>query len=245
VSRASLSRIAGLDETATSPGTGRLPRRDEFVELGVFLLLIVPSMALSFFAVRQGELPFPVVAVATISRDLGLVALVFFFLSRNGEPLTAVGWTGRGILREIALGVGLFVPLLVGTQVLESVLRTAGLSAPQTPAPELVPVPDVGQLLLAVVLVVVVAVSEEIIFRGYLLLRFSHLLRARWGAVVLSAVIFSIGHGYEGGVGVVTVGVVGLVLALVYRWRQSLVAPMVMHFLLDFLPIVLVPLLNR
>ncbi len=41
------------------------------------------------------------------------------------------------------------------------------------------------------------------------------------------------------------VGVVGLVLALVYLRRQSLVAPMVMHFLLDFLPIVLVPLLNR
>jgi uncharacterized protein len=87
-------------------------------------------------------------------------------------------------------------------------------------------------------------VSEEIIFRGYLLLRFSHLLRGLGGAAVLSAAIFSIGHGYEGAAGVVTVGVTGLMFALVYLWRRSLVAPIVMHFLLDFLAIVLVPLLK-
>jgi membrane protease YdiL (CAAX protease family) len=244
VSRASVSRTVGLDETGILPGMGRLPRREEFLELGVFLLLIVPTMALSFLAVRGGQLPFPVVATATISRDLGLVALVFFFLFRNGESRTAVGWTGRGVVREIALGLVLFVPLLVGAQVLESTLRSAGLSAPSSPAPELVPVPDMGEMLLAIVLVTVVAVSEEIIFRGYILLRLSHLFGRR-GAVVLSAIVFSIGHGYEGSAGVVTVGVVGLVLALVYLRRRSLVAPMVMHFLLDFLPIVLVPLLNR
>lgn len=244
MSDAPSSKVAGFDETPISQRRARPSRRDEVVELGVFLLLIVPSMALSFFAVRQGQLPFPVVAVATISRDLGLVALVFFFLFRNGEPRAAVGWTGRGVVREIALGLGLFLPLLVGAQALESILRSAGLSAPTSPAPELVPVPDIGELLLAIVLVAVVAVSEEIIFRGYLLLRFSHLLRGRRGAVVLSAIVFSIGHGYEGPAGVVTVGVVGLVLGLVYLRRQSLVAPIVMHFLLDFLPIVLIPLLN-
>jgi membrane protease YdiL (CAAX protease family) len=35
-----------------------------------------------------------------------------------------------------------------------------------------------------------------------------------------------------------------LMLALVYLWRRSLVTPIVMHFLLDFLAIVLVPLLK-
>jgi membrane protease YdiL (CAAX protease family) len=61
-------------------------------------------------------------------------------------------------------------------------------------------------------------------------------------AVVLSAAIFSLGHGYEGSAGVVTVGVMGLVFALVYLWRKSLVAPMVMHFLQDFIGIILLPL---
>lgn len=62
-------------------------------------------------------------------------------------------------------------------------------------------------------------------------------------SIVLSAVIFSLGHGYEGTAGVIKVGMMGLISALVYVWRGSLVAPMVMHFLQDFLSIVLLPLL--
>jgi membrane protease YdiL (CAAX protease family) len=244
VSTAPLLRTTEIDETAVPPTTDLPFRRGELTELGVFLLLIVPSMALSFFAVAQGQLPFPLVAFATISRDLGLVALIFFFLSRNGERPAALGWTARHAGREIALGIGLFVPLFIGAQALEGFLRSAGLSGPTSPAPNLVPAPDPIDLLLAIMLVAVVAVSEEIIFRGYLLLRFSHLLRGLGGAALLSAGIFSIGHGYEGAAGVVTVGATGLVLAFVYLWRRSLVAPIVMHFLLDFLAIVLVPLLK-
>jgi membrane protease YdiL (CAAX protease family) len=60
---------------------------------------------------------------------------------------------------------------------------------------------------------------------------------------LFSAVIFSLGHGYEGTAGVVTVGVMGLAFALAYLWRKSLVMPITMHFLQDFLSIVLLPLL--
>ena len=43
----------------------------------------------------------------------------------------------------------------------------------------------------------------------------------------------------------VTVGVMGAIFALIYMWRQSLVAPIVMHFLQDFIGIVLLPLLGK
>jgi len=65
-----------------------------------------------------------------------------------------------------------------------------------------------------------------------------------FNAALLSSVIFSLGHGYEGTSGVVTVGFIGLVFALVYQWRGSLVAPMIMHFMQDFSGIVLPPLLG-
>ncbi len=61
---------------------------------------------------------------------------------------------------------------------------------------------------------------------------------------MLSSAIFAIGHGYEGSAGLVTVGVMGAIFALVYLWRGSLIAPMVMRFLQDFLGIVLLPLLG-
>ncbi len=85
---------------------------------------------------------------------------------------------------------------------------------------------------------------EETIFRGYLILRFREVTSNTAAAVLLSSVLFSLGHGYEGSAGVITVGVMGLVFALVYLWRRSLVAPMMMHFLQDFIGIVLVPLLG-
>lgn len=223
----------------------RFTRRRELAETGVFLLLILPSMAFSFFAVRQGNLSFPLVAAITMLRDVGLVALILLFLSHDRQSVTAIGWVPRHLVREVVLGVALFFPLLLGVQGLEALLRSVGLSGPAEPPPQLTPTLTLGNILLAVLLVAVVAVSEETIFRGYLILRFSRLLGSRFGAVLLSAVIFAIGHGYEGTAGVITVLLTGVVLAVVYVWRQSLVAPIVLHFLVNLNALVLVPALLR
>ena len=66
-------------------------RKEQFLELSAFLFLIVPSMALSFFAIKQGSLSFSLSAVATIFRDLSLVSLILFFLWRNRESLRTIG----------------------------------------------------------------------------------------------------------------------------------------------------------
>lgn len=55
---------------------------------------------------------------------------------------------------------------------------------------------------------------------------------------------FSPCHGYEGSAGVVTGGLTGAVFALIYLWRGTLVASCVMHFLQDFIGIVMLPLLR-
>lgn len=219
-------------------------RRERLVELAVFLFLIMPSMALSFFAVKQGSLGFVLVAWATILRDLSLVSLIVFFLWHNGEPVTAIGWSSAGMWNEVVLGVALFLPVFFGAAWLNGVLHALGFSSPATPLPSLIPAHDLTQLLLAVVLVVIVALAEESIFRGYLILRFENLGASPAMAVILSAVVFSIGHGYEGSAGVITVGAMGAAFAAVYLWRRSLVAPIVMHFLQDLLSIVLLPLLG-
>ena len=213
-------------------------------EISVFLFLIVPSMALSFFAVKKGVLSFTLMAWATISRDLALVSLIFYFLWRNSEPNRHLGWTFKNGWRDIGIGIGLFVPFFYVTSLLEKGLHSAGFSVPSTPLPSYLSARDIPQILLAVLLVAVVAVAEEIIFRGYLILRFRTLSTSSVAAVVLSAFIFSLGHGYEGSAGVVTVGVIGLIFGFIYLWRQSLISTIVMHFLLDFIGIVFAPLLQ-
>jgi membrane protease YdiL (CAAX protease family) len=226
------------------PERDQAARKEQAVEVAVFLFLIVPSMVLSLFVVRRGNLSFVLTAVATIFRDLGLVSLILFFLWRNVENVERIGWSFRRTGRQAALGAALFIPFVFGAALLERGLLRLGLSRPATPTPSFLAASGGAEFLLAAVLVAVVAVTEETIFRGYLLLRFQMLLRSPALAVLLSSVIFSLGHGYEGSAGLVTVGVMGAVFAVIYLWRRSLVAPIVMHFLQDFLSIVLLPWLG-
>ena len=219
-------------------------RKTQLFEISVFLFLIVPSMALSFFAVKKGVLSFTLMAWATILRDLALVSLIFYFLWRNGEPKRNLGWTSKNVWRDIGIGISLFIPFFFATGLLEKSLHSVGFSVPSTPLPSYLSARDIPQILLAAFLVAVVAVAEETIFRGYLILRFKNLGASSVAAVVLSAFIFSLGHGYEGSAGVVTVGVIGLFFGAIYLWRRSLVTTMVMHFLLDFIGIVFTPLLQ-
>ncbi|MCL5958197.1 MAG: CPBP family intramembrane metalloprotease [Chloroflexi bacterium] len=232
------------DLKAGTDASARPTRKEQLIEVAVFLFLVLPSITLSLFVIKQGGLTFVVVAFSTILRDLALVCLILFFLWRNGEPLDRIGWTFRNSWREAALGIALFVPLFFVAALLENAFRAAGLSAPSTPLPSFLAARGYAEIVLAFLLVVVVAVAEETIFRGYLILRFKGVARSTSAAILLSAVIFSLGHGYEGSAGLATVGVVGIVLALVYVWRKSLVAPVVMHFLQDFISIVLLALLG-
>jgi membrane protease YdiL (CAAX protease family) len=221
-----------------------LDRKVQLVEVCVFLLLIVPSLVLSLFVIRRGNVGFVVTVLAVIFRDLALVGLLLFFLWRNGESVRRVGWTIRNWWREAALGAALFIPFFFVTAWLDQMLLKVGLPGPSKPLPSFLEAQANYQFVLATVLVVVVALAEETIFRGYLLLRLSVVTRSVGIAVLLSSVIFSLGHGYEGSVGLVTVGVMGVFLALVYVWRGSLVAPIVMHLFQDLLGIVLLPWLS-
>ena len=63
--------------------------------------------------------------------------------------------------------------------------------------------------------------------------------------VLLSSLVFSLGHGYEGMAGTISVFVLGVAFALIYLWRSSLVAPVVIHFLVDFTSLVLPALLQE
>ncbi|MEN6335433.1 MAG: type II CAAX endopeptidase family protein [Phycisphaerales bacterium] len=215
-------------------------RKEASFEVSVFLFLIVPSMILSFFLTRQGKTSFPFIAVSTILRDLALVCLIAFFTWRNGEPLSVLGWRGRRLVRNIVLGFVLYFPLVYVIGLLEQLLTAAGLSQPSVPGPSFFDIQGRWEVALAVVLVVVVAISEETIFRGYLILRLRTVTSSTAAAVVLSSVIFALGHGYEGSLGVVTIGVMGLIFSLAYLWTGSLVVPIVLHFLQDFIGIVVI-----
>ena len=218
-------------------------RKTQLFEVAVFLFLVVPSLVLSLFVTTAGNVSFQLTAVMVIVRDLALVSLVLYFIWRNGEGVSRIGWSFRRLPVEILLGVLLFLPMPFAIDWIERFFTDVGLSSPPASASSLLHPVGGTELGLAAALVLVVAIAEETIFRGYLMLRFTGIGLGKTLAVLLSASIFAVGHGYEGSSGVATVAVMGVVFALVYLWRRSLMAPMVMHFLQDFVAIVLLPLL--
>ncbi|MCE5328461.1 MAG: CPBP family intramembrane metalloprotease [Planctomycetaceae bacterium] len=247
---ATLFKVFGFtvkaDEDLSPHGTRRC-RMERLLEVSVFVFLILPSLLLSFVSVGvagPGGMSFALGGTAIIFRDMALVSLVLFFIWRNREPIRRIGWSFRCCWRDVGLGMMLFIPTFFAAGWVEQAAKFVGLSpGPKSLPADLTPHGGV-ELALASVMVVVVALAEETIFRGYLILRFAEITGSGVAAVLLSSFIFALGHGYEGSAGVVTVGFMGLVFAMVFLWRKSLLAPIVMHFMQDFLAIVAIPLMG-
>ncbi len=89
---------------------------------------------------------------------------------------------------------------------------------------------------------VTAGVCEEWLYRGF----FLAVVAALAGGlptgvmVVLAGVAFGLAHAYQGGVGVVTTGVLGGIMAAVYLQTGSLLLPVLLHALID-LRFLLVP----
>ncbi len=223
--------------------TSSPPVKVQAIEVIIFLLLILPSMIMSTSLAKPVNLSFSVVAWATILSDIPVLALVLYFLWRNSEAFRSIGLTLRNGWKEAFIGAAIFIPLLFAMGVVEKVLREAGLSVPKSAPSFLVPAGG-GEIALALLFLIVVAVSEEVIFRGYLIRRFAAISKNPAAALVLSSFIFALGHGYQRTGGIVGVGILGLVFGAVYLWRKSLIAPIVMHFIQNFIGIIIVPLIR-
>ena len=219
-------------------------RKVQSVEVLVFLGLILPSLVQSALSGGLGDLKFDVVVPLTILTDFGLLGLILYFLWRNGEPVRCIGWTFGRLKHDLAWGLMMFFPMAFVVNALARALHGIGASLPHRPPSSLV-IHGNSDLSLALILVVVVAVVEETIFRGYLLLRLTALTNNTLAAVLLSSIVFALGHGYEGLAGMAGVFVLGFLFAVVYLWRRSLVAPIVAHFLTDFVALALPGLVGK
>jgi uncharacterized protein len=203
------TRLVSADafETAPISSLGRPPsRKMQTVEVCVFLLMIVPSIVLSFFTVGQWKQEFVVTAISVVLRDFALCSLVLYLVWQHDEPFRSIGWTGRFWPLQVAIGITLFPAVLIGALIVAWLFVSLGLSSPHTTMRSALSIQSWSQVPLAVLLVAVVAVAEETIFRGYLLLRFRAVTGNLGIAIVLSTSIFTAGHSYEG----------------VPEWRRSL-----------------------
>src|SRR5918994_4776440 len=176
----------------------------QLIEVAVFLSLILPSLVLSFLTAKQTDLRFLEVAIGSILNNLALLSLVLYFMWRNREPVERIGWNFDHLPHEVAWGLILFVPAVFGGNLLKDLLQQAGFSAPSR-MPSFLVMSGPFMVIVGFIIVTVVAVVEETIFRGYLMLRLTAVTGRTSAAVLLSSLVFSLGHGYEGMAGALSI----------------------------------------
>lgn len=79
-------------------------------------------------------------------------------------------------------------------------------------------------------------ISEEITYRGFLLLTLVVVMPAQTPTLVvvlLAAAMFGAAHWYQGRLGILTTGLIGMAFAFVYLASGSLLVPMILHILID------------
>lgn len=174
-------------------------------------------------------------------RELAILALTAILLwivtSREKRPLASIGLSfdrpGRALLRGFALAIGLFL-LLIGILAAYSSLGIRyGEGAKIAPS-----------LWVVLLTVLRAGISEEIFYRGFAIERLTELGGSRGAAAVISLILFAGFHYRQGPAGICIAFAVGAAITAFYLWKRDLLAAIIAHFLVDFVPNVLLPMLG-
>ena len=195
-----------------------------------FIALLVPLMIgqywlqtlLRYIGVPRGGWQLGLVTLATFACTWACTRL-------RREPLTSVGFRlDRRWLREVGLGTALGIG-----QMLAAVSMIAALGGVRM---ELNPEWSRWALVSGSLLFVVVAIQEEVLFRGFLFQRLRDGLGA-WPALLVLAALFTLAHEDNPGmepatqlVATLDLALGGIVLGLAYLRTRSLALPIGIHF---------------
>jgi membrane protease YdiL (CAAX protease family) len=189
------------------------------------------------FSNRLVEIYYPTIIIQLLTLLMILVAVK---LERVGlHDLGLSGWTRWTIPQAIGF--------LIGANAILYLLQFIVIGAAPDSMPGLAELlPQTGtERLVWLLLSLVVAVSEEVVFRGYLLTRIARLSRGwLWPAAIISSAAFASGHLYQGLGGFVLVFIYGLMFVGLFAWTKSLYPAIIAHFIQDAL-VVLAPDLAR
>lgn len=176
------------------------------------------------------------VAFREAAASVLLLSLLWIVAYGERLPLRSIGLR-HNVGRSLAWGLLLFIFLGLATAAALGLLHLLGLSYGHERA-------FVPPLWLMALVVLRAGVVEEVFYRGYAIERIAMLTRSRLAAGALSLTAFALSHVHQGISGIVVALVLGTILTGFYLWRRNLVANIVGHFLINFVPNILLPMLG-
>jgi uncharacterized protein len=166
---------------------------------------------------------------------LGL--LIWIVTRKERLPLASIGWRTDALWRSLLWGVLGFVLcwLAFGLSLLVDALLHLHVVSPTSELP----------LWVLTLTVLRAGIVEEACYRGYAMERIKSLTGSTALAWAIPLGIFTAFHFYIGWAGMLNALFMGAVLSGLYWWRRDLIANMISHALVDFLPLVLFQWLAR
>ncbi len=167
--------------------------------------------------------------------EWALVALTAAIAYRHGLRLADLGQTigsARLSLAVLALGLlGLLALTGFNTHQIRHASRDE-LAATVQRARKFVPVGST-QIVGFAFVALTAGICEEILYRGWLVNFLGALCGSIWIGMVAAAILFGIGHAYQGRQGVIATGVLGLVFGAMFVLVRSLAPGQVIHAAID------------
>lgn len=193
-------------EAASGPESGELPS----LSTGALLANVAVTQALFGGILAAGALYFSV-------------------------PASALGIGGETPLL-LAVGVVLGVALWLGNEAAAALADAAGATYDENLRELLAPASAVGWVALFALVLPVVALVEEFVFRAAVVgVPVAGFGVPAWPLVLVSAGVFALGHGAQGRLGIAVTGGLGLALAVAYVLTGSLLVVVVAHYLVNAL----------
>ena len=155
-------------------------------------------------------------------------------------PAEAFGLVASDLAGSVLLaGVAAGVVLYLGNEAAAGLGERFGVTAPERLRKAMAPSDRRGWALLLLVVLPVIAVFEEALFRGALIGAFAVGLGVDpWLLAVVSSVAFGFGHGAQGRLGIAVTGALGFVLAAIFVVTGSLLLVIVAHYVVNALEFV-------
>jgi uncharacterized protein len=202
------------------------------------IVLLLALLGLSLAGARSQNLPFAGVYgrapgyLLVMIVEWVIVVFIWYGVSLRGvrlHDLIGGAWPRPlTILRDLGIAI---VFLIIASLILNAIghlLKAAPNAAIRNVLPR-----TAIESILWVLLSLTAGFCEETIFRGYLQRQFAALTRSIAGGVVLQAIAFGAGHGYQGWRLMLIIAVFGILFGLLAQWRQSLRPGMMAHALQD------------
>jgi membrane protease YdiL (CAAX protease family) len=177
---------------------------------------------------------------ATVVREAIILALVAILLwiirTREKLPLSSIGLHREKIVPAILWSLAVMLLFGVGIAACLMVFPLIGLSYGSSSGPAV----PIGVSLL---LYSRAGIAEEIFYRGYAIERIEALSGSRAIAAAIPLLIFAGSHFSQGMAGILITFVIGAIATAIYLWKRNLLILIIAHFMVDFIPNVLLPLL--